>query len=60
MVNKKSLCVVVCSKDIQMTFKKNIEIENLKSINLKKNDYLFHAGTITKKMKKFMLLVEEF
>ena len=46
--NKKSLCIVVCSKGYPDNYKKNIEIENLKSIELKTNDYLFHAGTVNK------------
>jgi len=47
-LDKKSLCIVVCSKGYPDEFKKNIKIENLKSINLKSNDYLFHAGTSNK------------
>ena len=43
--DKKSLCVVVCSKGYPENFKKNIEIVNLERIKLNKNDYLFHAGT---------------
>tara|TARA_B110001450_G_scaffold208869_1_gene199670 strand:+ start:253 stop:1515 length:1263 start_codon:yes stop_codon:yes gene_type:complete len=45
-LNKKSLCVVVCSNGYPDEFKKNIKIENLKSINLDSQDYLFHAGTV--------------
>jgi phosphoribosylamine--glycine ligase len=44
-LNKKSLCVVVCSNGYPDEFKKNIIIENLKSIDLQSQDYLFHAGT---------------
>ena len=47
-LNKKSLCVVVCSKGYPDTFKKNIEIENIKNITLNNNEYLFHAGTLNK------------
>ncbi|MDB9923115.1 phosphoribosylamine--glycine ligase [Candidatus Pelagibacter sp.] len=47
-LNKKSLCVVICSKGYPDVFKKNIKIENLKSINLESYDHLFHAGTIEK------------
>ena len=47
-LDKKSLCVVVCSNGYPDEFKKNIKIENLKSINLQSHDYLFHAGTINK------------
>jgi len=44
-LDKKSLCVVVCSNGYPDEYKKNIEIENLNSIDLEVNDYLFHAGT---------------
>ena len=47
-LNKKSLCVVVCSNGYPDKFKKNVKIENLKSINLQSQDYLFHAGTTKK------------
>ena len=47
-LNKKSLCVVICSKGYPDEFKKKIKIENLKSINLESYDHLFHAGTIEK------------
>jgi phosphoribosylamine--glycine ligase len=43
--DKKSLCVVLCSKGYPDIFKKNIEIKNLQNINLGLSDYLFHAGT---------------
>ena len=43
--NKKSLCIVVCSNGYPDEYKKEIEIKNLKSVNLKNDDYLFHAGT---------------
>ena len=44
-LNKKSLCVVVCSNGYPDEFEKNIKIENLKSVDLQSQDYLFHAGT---------------
>ena len=47
--NKKSLCIVVCSKGYPDKYKKNILIKNIKKIKIKKNEYLFHAGTIYKK-----------
>jgi len=47
--NKKSLCVVLCSKGYPDKFKKNLPIKNFNLLNLGKNDYLFHAGT--KKIK---------
>ncbi len=43
--DQKSLCVVVCSKGYPEKFKNNIKIDNLKKLNLDKNDYVFHAGT---------------
>jgi len=42
---KKSLCVVLCSKGYPDEYKKNIEIQNIKEIDLDENNYLFHAGT---------------
>ena len=44
-LNKKSLCVVICSKGYPEKIKKNVEINNLNKINLNKNNYIFHAGT---------------
>jgi phosphoribosylamine--glycine ligase len=43
--NKKSLCIVVCSKGYPEEYKKNILIKNIDKINLEKNDYCYHAGT---------------
>ncbi len=43
--NKKSLCIVVCSKGYPDTFTKNVEINNLDKINLNELEFLFHAGT---------------
>ena len=43
--DQKSLCVVVCSKGYPEKFQNNIKINNLKKLNLDKNDYIFHAGT---------------
>ena len=40
----KTLCIVLCSKGYPEKYKNNIEI-NLKNIKLKKNEFLFHAGT---------------
>ena len=52
-LNKKSLCVVLCSKGYPDKFKKNIEINNLNKIDLSDQDFLFHAGTIIKNDKIF-------
>tara|TARA_B100000963_G_scaffold283000_1_gene251643 strand:+ start:220 stop:1485 length:1266 start_codon:yes stop_codon:yes gene_type:complete len=43
--NKKSLCVVLCSNGYPDNYKKNIEIKDINQIDLKINDYLYHAGT---------------
>jgi phosphoribosylamine--glycine ligase len=43
--NKKSLCVVLCSKGYPDTYKKNILIENIENLNLNENNFIFHAGT---------------
>ena len=43
--NKKSLCVVLCSKGYPDKFKKNILIKNINKVKLNKNEYCYHAGT---------------
>jgi phosphoribosylamine--glycine ligase len=43
--NKKSLCVVLCSKGYPGEFKKNISIKGLFKIKNKDNEYCYHAGT---------------
>ena len=43
--DKKSLCVVLCSKGYPDEFQKKIEITNLKKINQNSNEFVFHAGT---------------
>ena len=53
--DKKSLCVVLCSKGYPDNFEKNIEIENLENINLDRNNYLFHAGTSEKNKKVYAI-----
>ena len=52
-INKKSLCVVVCSTGYPDTFEKNVEIENINNIHLHKDEFLFHAGTTEKSGKIF-------
>ena len=51
--NKKSLCVVLCSKGYPEKYDKNVEIKNLNKIELNSQDFLFHAGTIKKGGKFF-------
>ena len=44
-IDKKSLCVVLCSNGYPDKYKKNIEINNIEKINKDDENYLFHAGT---------------
>ena len=44
-LDKKSLCIVVCSKGYPEDFDKDVEIENINKIFFNKDEYLFHAGT---------------
>ncbi|MBC8298139.1 MAG: phosphoribosylamine--glycine ligase [Pelagibacterales bacterium] len=48
---EKSLCMVLCSKGYPDNYENNILIENIDQINLGKNDYCYHAGTIKKESK---------
>ena len=43
--NKKSLCVVLCSKGYPDTYQKNVLINNLENFTLDENNFIFHAGT---------------
>jgi phosphoribosylamine---glycine ligase len=43
--NKKSLCVVLCSKGYPDTYQKNILINNIENFTLDENNFIFHAGT---------------
>ena len=45
MENKKSMKIVLCSKGYPLSYKKNKIIKNLNKINIKKNFFIFHAGT---------------
>ena len=45
-INKKSICVVLCSNGYPDTYKKNVKIDNIENIKLDENNFLFHAGTI--------------
>ena len=47
-LDKKSICVVVCSKGYPDSFEKNVKIENLNKIKPDKNEFLYHAGTAEK------------
>ena len=50
-INKKSLCVVLCSKGYPDIYQKNTLIDNLENFNLDKNNFMFHAGTKKEKDK---------
>ena len=43
--NKKSLCIVLCSRGYPDEFKKNILIKNFNKLRFNKNEYCYHAGT---------------
>jgi phosphoribosylamine---glycine ligase len=43
--NKKSMCIVLCSKGYPDDFKKNVLIKSINEIKFKKNEYCYHAGT---------------
>ena len=49
--DKKSLCVVLCSKGYPDTYEKNIEISGLDKLNLEHDSFIFHAGTTIKNDK---------
>ncbi|WP_262589814.1 phosphoribosylamine--glycine ligase [Candidatus Pelagibacter communis] len=50
-INRKSLCVVLCSNGYPDKYEKNIIIDNFEKLNLDENNYLFHAGTEIKHNK---------
>ena len=53
--NKKSLCVVLCSKGYPDSFKKNIEITGLDKIKFNDDEYCYHAGTTNNNGKIFAI-----
>ena len=48
---EKSLCIVLCSKGYPKKYKKKIVIKNIEKIDIKKKEYIYHAGTIRNKDK---------
>ena len=44
--DKKSLCIVLCSNGYPDEYQKNVKIKNFDQTELKKNEFLFHAGTV--------------
>ena len=51
--DKKSLCIVLCSKGYPDKFNKNILIQNLDKIKSNNNEYCYHAGTIENNNKTY-------
>ena len=47
--DKKSLCIVLCSKGYPDKYDNTVLIENSEKLDLKENDFMYHAGT--KKVK---------
>ena len=43
--NKKSICIVLCSKGYPDKFENNIEIKSIDQIKLPEDSYIFHSGT---------------
>ena len=43
--NKKSLCIVLCSKGYPDKYNNNILIENIEKLNPSEGDFIYHAGT---------------
>jgi len=44
-LNKKSLCIVLCSNGYPGEYKKKVIIKNTDNLNLQEGQYLIHAGT---------------
>ena len=51
--DKKSLCIVLCTKGYPEKYNNNILIENIEKINLDKNEFIYHAGTKKKNGKVY-------
>ena len=43
--DKKSLCIVICSKGYPGKYSNDILIENTKNLDLNEGDFIYHAGT---------------
>ena len=39
------MTVVLCSKGYPVKYKNNLKIKNINKINLRKEDFIYHAGT---------------
>ena len=42
---KKCMTVVLCSKGYPGKYKNNLRIKNINKVNLRKGDFIYHAGT---------------
>tara|TARA_Y100000591_G_scaffold323624_1_gene341730 strand:+ start:4130 stop:5416 length:1287 start_codon:yes stop_codon:yes gene_type:complete len=51
--DKKSICIVLCSKGYPDDYERNILIENLEKFKNDENQFIFHAGTKFQKSKFF-------
>ena len=51
--DKKSLCVVLCSKGYPGKYESDVQINNINKIDLGDNEYCFHAGTKQSNKKIF-------
>ena len=49
--DKKSICIVLCSKGYPDHYENGVEIKRLNEIKLEENNYVFHAGTKMKDSK---------
>ena len=46
---KKSLCIVLCSKGYPEEYENHINIDNLNTLKTKTDEFIFHAGTLIQK-----------
>ena len=53
--NKKSLCIVLCSKGYPDKFKKNVLIKNLNKIKSNEKEYCYHASTTISKKQIYAI-----
>ena len=54
-LNKKSICIVLCSKGYPEKINTNVEINYLNKLKIKSDEYLFHAGTKLENQKIFAI-----
>ena len=54
-LNKKSICIVLCSKGYPEKINTNVEINYLNKLKINSDEYLFHAGTKLENQKIFAI-----